>query len=154
MNKGKLELFNNNVETILSKENNEVFYDNSNYVELFSTNQGTIKTNIKVEPQVSIYDVMKSWRDLQQKCKDNNERFYDYYFDDETNTTYRLTNIYISNVGGSYDKEVKLSFNYDDKKEVCYQSDDEINSFFETYINASNIQGDAKIENKYCKGEK
>ena len=154
MSKGKLELFNNNVETILSKENNEVFYDNSNYVELFSTNQGTIKTNIKVEPQVSIYDVMKSWRDLQQKCKDNNERFYDYYFDDETNTTYRLTNIYISNVGGSYDKEVKLSFNYDDKKEVCYQSDDEINSFFETYINASNIQGDAKIENKYCKDEK
>ena len=32
MNKGKLELFNNNVETILSKENNEVFYDNSNYI--------------------------------------------------------------------------------------------------------------------------
>ena len=32
MNKGKLELFNNNVETILSKENNEDFYDNSNYV--------------------------------------------------------------------------------------------------------------------------
>ena len=154
MNKGKLELFNNNVETILSKENNEVFYDNSNYVELFSTDQGTIKTNIKVEPQVSIYDIMKNWCNLQQKCKDDNERFYDYYFDDETNTTYKLTNIYISNVGGSYDKEVKLSFNYDDKKEVWHQSDDEINSFFETYINASNIQGDAKIENKYCKGEK
>ena len=64
MNKGKLELFNNNVETILSKENNEVFYDNSNCAEFFSTNQGTIKTNIKVEPQVSIYDVMKSWCDL------------------------------------------------------------------------------------------
>ena len=154
MNKGKLELFNNNVETILSKENNEVFYDNSNYVELFSTDQGTIKTNIKVEPQVSIYDIMKSWCDLQQKCKDGHERFYDYYFDDETNTTYRLTNIYISNAGGHYDKEVKLLFNYDDKKEVWHQSDDEINSFFETYINASNIQGDAKIENKYCKAEK
>ena len=91
---------------------------------------------------------------LQQKCKYDNERFYDYYFDDETNTTYRLTNIYISNVGGHYDKEVKLSFNYGDKKEFLYQSDGEINSFFETYINASNIQGDAKIENKYCKDEK
>ena len=144
MNKDKLELFNNNVETILSKENNEVFYDNSNCIELFNTNQGTIKTNIKVEPQVSIYDAMKTWCNLQQKCKDDHERFYGYYFDDETNTTYRLTNIYISNVGGSYDKEVKLSFNYDDKKEVCYQSDDEINSFFETYINASNIQGNEK----------
>ena len=144
MNKGKLELFNNNVETILSKENNEVFYDNSNYVELFNTNQDTIKTNIKVESQVSIYAVMKNWCNLQQKCKDDNEIFYNYYFDDETNTTYRLTNIYISNVGGSYDKEVKLSFNYDDKKEVRYQSEDEINSFFETYINASNIQGNEK----------
>ena len=154
MNKGKLELFNDNIETILSKENNEVFYDNSNNVELFSTNQDTIKTNIKVEPQVSIYDVMKSWCDLQQKCKDYNERFYDYYFDDETNTTYRLTNIYISSVDDNYDKEAKLSFNYDDKKEVWYQSEDEINSFFETYINASNIQEDAEIENKYCKGEK
>ena len=144
MNKGKLELFNNNVETILSKENNEVFYDNSNYVELFNTNQDTIKTNIKVEPQVSIYAVMKNWCNLQQKCKDDNEIFYNYYFDDETNTTYRLTNIYISNVDGHYDKEVKLSFNYDDKKEVWYQSEDEINSFFETYINTSNIQGDEK----------
>ena len=154
MNKGKLELFNNNVETILSKENNEVFYDNSNYVELFSTDQGTIKTNIKVEPQVSIYDIMKNWCNLQQKYKDDHEIFYDYYFDDETNTTYRLTNIYISNICDHYDKEVKLSFNYDDKKEVWYQSENEINSFFKTYINVSNIQGDAKIENKYCKGEK
>ena len=74
--------------------------------------------DIKVESQVSIYDIMKSWCDLQQKCKDDNERFYDYYFEDETNTTYRLTNIYISNVGGHYDKEVKLSFNYDDKKRI------------------------------------
>ena len=154
MNKGKLELFNNNVETILSKENNEVFYDNSNYVELFSTDQGTIKTNIKVEPQVSIYDIMKNWCNLQQKCKDDHERFYGYYFDDETNTTYRLSNIYISNVTDCNNKKVELSFNYDDKKEVWYQSDDEINSFFETYVNASNIQGDAKIENKYCKVEK
>ena len=110
--------------------------------------------DIKVEPQVSIYDVMKKWCDLMQKCKDDHERFYGYYFDDETNTTYRLSNIYISNVTDCNNKEVKLSFNYDDKKEFLYQSDDEINSFFETYINASNIQGDAKIENKYCKAEK
>ena len=108
MSNGKLELFNDNLETILSKENNE----------LFNINQDTTKTNIKVEPQVSIYDVMKNWCDLQQKCKDDNERFYGYYFDEETNTTYRLTNIYISNVSVSYDKEVELSFNYDDKKEV------------------------------------
>ena len=154
MSKGKLELFNDNVETILSKENNEVFYDNSNYIEFLNVSPGTIKTNIKVESQMSIYDVMKKWFDLMQKCKDDHERFYGYYFDDETNTTYRLSNIYISNVDGHYDKEVKLSFNYDDKKEVWYQSENEINSFFETYINASNIQGDAKIENKYCKGEK
>lgn len=154
MNKGKLELFNDNVETILSKEDNEVFYDNSNYIELFNTSPGTIKTKIEAKPQVSVYDVMKKWCDLQQKCKDDNERFYNYYFDDETNTTSRLTNIYISNVGDNYDKEVKLSFNYDDKKEVWHQSEDEINSFFETYINASNIQEDAEIENKYCKGEK
>ena len=110
--------------------------------------------DIKVEPRASVYEVMKNWCDLQQKCKDDHERFYGYYFDDETNTTYRLTNIYISNVSVSYDKEVELSFNYDDKKEFLYQSDGEINSFFETYINASNIQGDAKIENKYCKAEK
>ena len=32
---------------------------------------------------VSIYDVMKNWCDLQQKCNDDHERFYDYYFDDE-----------------------------------------------------------------------
>ena len=100
--------------------------------------------DIKVEPQVSIYDVMKKWCDLMKKCKDDHERFYGYYFDDETNTTYRLSNIYISNVTDCNNKEVKLSFNYDDKKEFLYQSDDEINSFFETYINASNIQGDEK----------
>ena len=154
MSKGKLELFNDNVETILSKEDNEVFYENSNYIELFNTSPGTIKTKIEAKPQVSVYDVMKKWCDLQQRCQDDNERFYGYYFDDETNTTYRLTNIYISNICDHYDKEVKLSFNYDDKKEFLYQSDGEINSFFETYINASNIQGDAKIENKYCKEEK
>ena len=144
MNKGKLELFNNNIETILSKENNEVFYDNSNYIEFLNISPGTIKTSIKVGSQMSIYDVMKKWCDLMQKCKDDHERFYGYYFDDETNTTYRLSNIYISNVDGHYDKEVKLSFNYDDKKEVWHQSDGEINSFFKTYINASNIQGDEK----------
>ena len=144
MSKGKLELFNDNVETILSTEDNEVFYDNSNYIEFLNVSPGTIKTNIKVGSQMSIYAVMKKWCDLMQKCKDDHERFYGYYFDDETNTTYRLTNIYISNVDGHYDKEVKLSFNYDDKKEVWHQSEDEINSFFETYINASNIQGDEK----------
>lgn len=144
MNKGKLELFNNNVETILSKENNEVFYDSSNYIEFLNISPGTIKTNIKVGSQMSIYDVMKKWCDLMQKCKDDHERFYGYYFDDETNTTYRLTNIYISNVTDCNNKKVKLSFNYDDKKEFLYQSDGEINSFFETYINASNIQGDEK----------
>ena len=47
MNKDKLELFNDNVETILSKEDNEVFYDNSNYIELFNTSPGTIKTKIE-----------------------------------------------------------------------------------------------------------
>ena len=154
MSKGKLELFNDSVETILSTEDNEVFYDNSNYIEFLNVSPDTIKTNIKVESQMSIYDVMKKWCDLMQKCKDDHERFYGYYFDDETNTTYRLSNIYISNVTDCNNKKVELSFNYDDKKEVWYQSDDDINSFFETYINTSNIQGDAKIENKYCKGEK
>ena len=101
MSKGKLELFNDNIETILSKENNE----------LFNINQDTTKTNIKAEPQVSIYDVMKNWCDLQQKCKDDHERFYGYYFDDETNTTYRLSNIYISNVTDCNNKKVELSFN-------------------------------------------
>ena len=147
MSKGKLKLFNDNVETILSKEDNEVFYDNSNYIELLNASPGTIKTKIEADSQISIYDIMKKWYDLQQRCKDDNERFYGYYFDDETGTTYRLTNLYISSITGpNYPdyKEVKLSFNYDDKKEVCYQSDDEINSFFEAYINASNIQGNEK----------
>ena len=80
---------------------------------------------------VSIYDVMKNWCDLQQKCKDDNERFYDYYFDDETNTTYRLTNIYISNVGDHYDKEVKLSFNpSNSSKSPIERRVDLINTFF------------------------
>ena len=90
---------------------------------------------------------MKKWCDLQQRCQDDHERFYGYYFDDETGTTYRLTNLYISSITGpSYPdyKEVELSFNYDDKKEVWYPSDDEINVFFETYINTSNIPGDEK----------
>ena len=144
MNKGKLELFNNNVETILSTEDNEVFYDNSNYIEFLNVSPGTIKTNIKVESQMSIYDVVKKWCGLMQKCKDDHERFYGYYFDDETNTTYRLSNIYISNVTDCNNKKVELSFNYDDKKEVWYPSEDEINAFFKTYINTSNIQGDEK----------
>ena len=144
MNKGKLELFNNNVETILSTEDNEVFYDNSNYIEFLNVSPGTIKTNIKVESQMSIYDVVKKWCGLMQKCKADHERFYGYYFDDETNTTYRLSNIYISNVTDCNNKKVELSFNYDDKKEVWYPSEDEINAFFKTYINTSNIQGDEK----------
>ena len=144
MSKGKLELFNDNVETILSTKDNEVSYDNSNYIESLNISPGTIKTNIKVESQMSIYDVMKKWCDLMQKCKDDHERFYGYYFDDETNTAYRLTNIYISNVTDCNNKKVELSFNYDDKKEVWYPSDDEINTFFEVYINASNMSSDEK----------
>ena len=147
MSKGKLKLFNDNVETILSKEDNEVFYDNSNYIEFLNISPGTIKTKIEAKPQVSVYDVVKKWYDLQQRCIDDNERFYGYYFDDETGTTYRLTNLYISNITvldyPDY-KEVELSFNYDDKKEVWYPSDDEINVFFETYVNASDMQEDEK----------
>src|SRR5574344_653297 len=109
MSKGKLELFNDNVETILSKEDNKVFYDNSNYIELFNASPGTIKTKIEAKPQVSVYDVMKKWCDLQQRCQDDNERFYGYYFDDETGTTYRLTNLYISSITGP---------SYPDYKEV------------------------------------
>lgn len=142
MNKGKVELFNDNVETILSKEDNEVFYDHSNYTDFLDTNPGTIKTKIKVEPQVSVYDVMKNWYDLIQKCKNNKERFYGYYFDEETNTTYRLKGVYISNITGvNAIKEITIDFNYDDKKEVWYPSDDEIDTFFETYITPSNIPG-------------
>ena len=121
MSKGKLELFNDNVETILSKEDNEVFYDYSRPIEFLNKTTGTIKTKIKVEPQVSVYDVMKNWYDLQQKCKDDHERFYGYYFDETTDTTYKiygLSGVYLSNVTGYDDKEVELSFNYDDKKEV------------------------------------
>ena len=143
----KLKLFNDNVETILSKEDNEVFYDNSNYIEFLNISPGTIKTKIEADSQISIYDIMKKWYDLQQRCIDDHERFYGYYFDDETGTTYKLTNLYISNITvpdyPDY-KEVELSFNYDDKKEVWYPSDDEINTFFEIYINASNMQEDEK----------
>lgn len=144
MNKGKLELFNDNVETILSKEENEVFSDDSRPIEFLNKTTGTIKTKIKVEPQVSVYDVMKNWCNLMQKCKNTKERFYGYYFDEATDTTYkvyRLADVYISNVTGYDDKEVELSFNYDDKEEVWFPSDDEINVFFETHINTSNIPG-------------
>lgn len=144
MNKGKLELFNDNVETILSKEENEVFSDDSRSIEFLNKTTGTIKTKIKVEPQVSVYDVMKNWCNLMQKCKNTKERFYGYYFDEATDTTYkvyRLADVYISNVTGYDDKEVELSFNYDDKEEVWFPSDDEINVFFETHINTSNIPG-------------
>ena len=103
--------------------------------------------SIEIESQVSVYDVMKNWCDLQQRCKDDHERFYCYYFDNETGTTYRLTNLYIGSITGpNYPdyKEVELSFNYDDKKEVWFQSDDKINTFFEIYINTSNIPSDEK----------
>ena len=133
----KLKLFNDNVETILSKKDNEVFYDNSRSTEFLNKTTGTIKTTkIEVESQVSVYDVTKSWCDLQQKCKDGHKRFYGYYFDEATGTTYkiyRLAGVYISNVTG-----------YGAKKEAWYPSDDEINVFFETYINASNIPSDEK----------
>lgn len=144
MNKGKLELFNDNVETILSKEENEVFSDDSIPIEFLNKTTGTIKTKIKVEPQVSVYDVMKNWCDLQQKCKNDHERFYGYYFDEATDTTYkvyRLAGVYISNVADYDDNEVELSFNYDNKEEVWFPSEDEINVFFETYINTLNRLG-------------
>lgn len=144
MNKGKLELFNDNVETILSKEENEVFSDDSIPIEFLNKTTGTIKTKIKVEPQVSVYDVMNNWCDLQQKCKNDHERFYGYYFDETTDTTYkvyRLAGVYISNVADYDDNEVELSFNYDNKEEVWFPSEDEINVFFETYINTLNRLG-------------
>ena len=142
--KGKLELFNDDVDTILSKDENEVFYDDSRPIEFLNTTTGTIKTKIKVEPQVSVYDVMKSWYDLMQKCKNNKERFYGYYFEDE-DKVYRLRGVYISNITGVNSiKEIALEFNYDDKKEVWYPKEDEINTFVETYIAASNIPKEEK----------
>ena len=48
MCKGKLELFNDNVETILSKEDNEVFSDASRPIEFLNKTTGTIKTKIEV----------------------------------------------------------------------------------------------------------
>ena len=57
----KLKLFNDNVETILSKEDNEVFHDNSRSTEFLNKTTGTIKTTkIEVESQISVYDVTKS----------------------------------------------------------------------------------------------
>lgn len=61
-------------------------------------------SKVKVEPQISTYDVMKKWYNLVRKCKSNKERFYGYFFDKETNITYRVTNIYISNVISYDDK--------------------------------------------------
>ena len=107
--------------------------------------------SIDAKPQVSVYDVMKNWCDLQQRGQDDHERVYCYYFDDETGITYRLTNLYNSSIiSHNYPdyQEVELSFNYDDKKEVLYPSNDKINAFFEIYINASNIPND---ENNKCK---
>ena len=121
MSKGKLELFNNNSETILSKEENEVFYDYSNCLTILNTDiildTGTIKTKIEVEPQISTYEITKKWYNLMQKCKNNRERFYGYYFDEETNTTYRLSNIFIAATDFE-GNEVKLEFHYDFKKIV------------------------------------
>lgn len=52
-----------------------------------------------------------------QKCKDDHERFYGYYFDEETTTTYKLSNIWIGCV--EFDgNEVKLEFHYDFKEIV------------------------------------
>lgn len=121
MNKGKVELFNSNAEIILSNEENEVFYDYSSCLTILNTDvildTGTIKTKIEVEPQISIYEVTKKWHNLMQKCKNNRERFYGHYFDEETNTTYRLINVYIGAIG--YDgNEVKLEFYYDKKEAV------------------------------------
>lgn len=118
MNKGKLELFNDNAEIILSKEENEVFYDYSNCLTILNRNiildTGTIKTKIEVEPQLSTYDATKKWYNLMQKCKNNRERFYGQYFDEETNTIYSLINVFISAIG--YEgNEVKLEFHYDFK---------------------------------------
>ena len=131
--KGKLELFNDDVETILSKEDNEVFYDSSRYIEFLNANSGTVKTKIEVDPQISTYDVMKKWYDLMQKCKNNKERFYGYYFDEDTGKVYRLRSVYISNITGVDPiKEIAIDFNYDDKKETWYPKEDEIDVFVET----------------------
>lgn len=121
MSKGKLELFNNNSEIILSKEENEVFYDYSRCLTILNTDiildTGTIKTKIEVDPQISTYEVTKKWYNLMQKCKNNRERFYGHYFDEETITTYRLSNVYIGAI--DYEgNEVKLEFYYDKKEAV------------------------------------
>lgn len=133
--KGKLELFNDDVETILSKEDNEVFYDNSSYIEFLNASPGTVRTKIEVEPQISTYDAMKKWYDLMQKCKNNKERFYGYYFDEDTGKVYRLRGVYISNITGVDPiKEIAIDFNYYDKKETWYPTEDEMDVFVETYI--------------------
>lgn len=63
MSKGKLELFNNNADIILSKEENEVFYDYSSCLTILNTDiildTGTIKTKIDVESQISAQTVSK-----------------------------------------------------------------------------------------------
>lgn len=64
----------------------------------------TEDSKVKVEPQISTYDVIKKWYNLVRKCNSNKERFYGYFFDEETNITYRVTNIYISNVTSYDDK--------------------------------------------------
>lgn len=119
MSKGKLELFNNNSEIILSKEENEVFYDDSLCLTILNTDiiidTGTIKTKIKVDPQISAHDVAREWYNLMQKCKNNRERLYGHYFEKETHTIYRLINIFIAAI--SYEgNEVELEFHYDKKK--------------------------------------
>jgi hypothetical protein len=138
MSKGKLAVFNDNAEIILSKEENEVFYDYSDCFTILNTdmalNPGVVKTKIEVEPQISAHDVSKKWYNLMQKCKYNRERFSGYYFDEETNTIYSLINVFIA--ATSFEgNEVKLEFHYGDKTEVLFPSDDEINAFVETYIN-------------------
>lgn len=146
--KGKLNLFSNNAEIILSKEDNEVFSDDSRPIEFLNKTTGTIKTKIEVEPQVSVYDVMKSWYGLQQKNKDEHERFYGYYFDEATDTTYGLAGVYISSITGvdsDSAKEIILAFNYDDKEEIYYPKEADIDAFFETYIT---IAKGGEVENE------
>ena len=82
--------------------NQEEIYFKEEVDKLLTEDFNDKDSEVKVEPQISTYDVMKKWYNLVRKYKNNKERFYGYFFDEETNVTYRVTNIYISNVT-SYD---------------------------------------------------
>ena len=82
--------------------NQEEIYFKEEVDKLLTEDFNDKDSEVKIEPQISIYDVMKKWYNLVRKYKNNKERFYGYFFDEETNVTYRVTNIYISNVT-SYD---------------------------------------------------